>query len=343
MNESTDIYLCSSKDTVGMQLKGHVLILVGGGGHSGYAYALAQALQNKMKLSFIVPEGDTLSEKRLKKFGAVKYLIKPRGPKTSTQQFIPRLAKSFLESLGQPFHEFDVVVSSGSNFCVVPSIMAWMRGVPVVNMESPVRFTKASKTARILQNFSAVTALHWEEQKKILNGVVVGPIVPKVDIKPENKGYILVTGGTHGHKLLFKALDKSDLTNIVLQTGKIDPKPFSEKHPDWKVLDFTDKFQELLAGAEVVVTHFGLTALEAAVVHKKPVVIVLNPEWTRTVGAEDAKILANKLNAVFISESTVETVTNAITEAKNRKHPDLPSGAENLTNIILELANKKRK
>ncbi|WGM89527.1 MAG: glycosyltransferase [Candidatus Bathyarchaeum tardum] len=324
-------------------MKGHVLILVGGGGHSGYAYALAQALQNKMKLSFIVPEGDILSEKRLRKFGEVKYLIKPRGPKTSTHQFIPRLAKSFLESLGQPFQEFDVVVSSGSNFCVVPSIMAWMRGVPVVSMESPVRFTKASKTARILQNFAAVTVLHWEEQKKILKGVVVSPIVPKVEILSENKGYILVTGGTHGHKLLFKALDESNLTNIVLQTGKIDPKPFAERHPDWKVLEFTDKFQELLAGAEIVVTHFGLTALEAAVVYQKPVVIVLNPEWTRTVGAEDAKILADKLNAVFISESTVRTLTNAISEAKNKKILTLPSGAENLANIIIELANKKRK
>ncbi|MDG6221644.1 MAG: hypothetical protein IAX21_05830 [Candidatus Bathyarchaeota archaeon] len=324
-------------------MKGHVLILVGGGGHSGYAYALAQALQNKMKLSFIVPEGDILSEKRLQKFGEVKYLIKPRGPKTSTHQFIPRLAKSFLESLGQPFQEFDVVVSSGSNFCVVPSIMAWMRGVPVVSMESPVRFTKASKTARILQNFAAVTVLHWEEQKKILKGVVVGPIVPKVEILSENKGYILVTGGTHGHKLLFKALDESNLTNIVLQTGKIDPKPFAERHPEWKVLEFTDKFQELLAGAEIVVTHFGLTALEAAVVYQKPVVIVLNPEWTRTVGAEDAKILADKLNAVFISESTVKTLTNAISEAKNKKILTLPSGAENLANIIIELANKKRK
>ncbi|MCW8802079.1 MAG: glycosyltransferase [Candidatus Bathyarchaeota archaeon] len=331
------------KGNVGLQMKGQVLILVGGGGHAGYAYALAQVLHNKMNLSFIVPEGDKLSEKRLKKFGKVKFLIKPRGPKTSTQQFIPRLAKSFIESLGQPFNEFDVVVSSGSNFCVVPSIMAWMRGVPVVSMESPVRFTKASRTARILQNFAAVTALHWEEQKKILKGTVVGPIFPKVEVNPENQGYILVTGGTHGHKLLFKALDESNLTNVVLQTGKNDPKPFAERHPEWKVLDFTDKFQELIAGAEVVVTHFGLTALEAAVVYKKPVVMVLNPEWTRTVGAEDAKIFAKKLNAVFISESTVETLTNAIIEAKTKKPLNLPSGAENLAKIIVDLANNKRK
>jgi len=115
-------------------------------GHTGYAYALAQALRKKVFLSFLAPEGDALSERRLSKFGKVEFLIKPRGPKTPARQFIPRLAKAFMDSVGQPFHEFDVVVSSGSNFCVPPAIMAWMRGVPVVSMESPVRFSKPSKT-----------------------------------------------------------------------------------------------------------------------------------------------------------------------------------------------------
>jgi len=216
--------------------------------------------------------------------------------------------------------------------------MAWMRGVPVVNIESPVRFSKPSKTARILQPFSAITALHWEEQKRLLNGVVVGPIVPNLEIRPENRGYILVTGGTHGHRLLFKAMAESNLHNVVLQTGQVDPKPYVEKHPEWKVLTFTEEFQELLAGAEVVVTHFGLTALEAAVVYKKPVVIVLNPEWTRTVGAEDAERLAEKINAVFVSETNLETLLKAIDEARNRTAPTLPSGAENLAKMILELS-----
>ena len=323
-------------------MKGRILILVGGGGHSGYAYALSQVLHNRLQLSFLAPEGDTLSEKRLSKFGKVNFFIKPRGPKTPTHQFIPRLAKALVNSITEPFNEFDVVVSAGSNFSVLPAIMAWMKGVYVVNIESPVRFTKPSKTARILQHFSAITALHWEEQKKILNGVVVGPILPKREHTIENKGYILVTGGTHGHKLLFDSLADSNLKNIILQTGKVDSKPYIKKHPEWKILAFTEKFQELIAGAEIVVTHFGLTALEAAVVYKKPVVIVLNPEWTRTVGSEDAKCLAQKLNAVFISEVKQEVILNAIEEAKNRTVPALPSGAEKLANMIFELSQKGR-
>ena len=67
----------------------------------------------------------------------------------------------------------------------------------------------------------------------------------------------MVSGGTYGHKRLFDLLSKSDLTNVVLQTGRIDPAPYIEKHPEWKVITFTEQFHELLAGAELVVAHFG--------------------------------------------------------------------------------------
>ena len=313
------------------------LILVGGGGHSGYAYALSQVLHKKMKLSFLASEGDTLSKRRLSKFGKIDFLVKPRGPKTPIYRFIPRLIKAFIQSIKKPFNDFDIVISAGSNFSILPAIIAHIRGVPIVNIESPVRFTKPSKTAQILQHFSAITVLHWEEQKKLLNGVVVGPILPKRELESINQGYILVTGGTHGHKLLFDTLVKSNLHNVVLQSGSVNSKPYIFRHPEWKIIDFSEKFQDLIAGAEVVLTHFGLTALEAAVVYQKPVVIVLNPDWTRTVGAEDAECLAKKLNAVFVSEIKLEIILNALEEAKSRTVPILASGAENLAKMILAL------
>jgi len=324
-------------------MQGRVLILAGGGGHTGYAYALAQTLHDKVSLSFLVPKGDTLSERRLSRFGKVDFLIKPRGPKTPVPVFAVRLAKAFMDSIGQPYHKFDVVVSTGSNFCVFPAIMAWIRGVPVVNIESEVRFTKATKTARALQLFSAITALWWEEQKRLLRGVVVGPILPKPTVEPRNRGYILVTGGTYGHKLLFDALAESNLRNVVLQTGKVDPAPYKKRHPEWKVITITSRFDELLAGAELVVSQFGFTVLEAAVVYGKPVVVVPNPEFTtidRSGGVEDARYLATKINAVMVSEIRTETLLDAIKEARKKKVPTLPNGAEKLANMILELLRK---
>jgi UDP-N-acetylglucosamine:LPS N-acetylglucosamine transferase len=316
------------------------MILAGGGGHTGYGYALAQRLYGRAALHFLVPEGDVLSQKRLSKFGAVDFLLKPRGAKTPTSEFLPRLAKAFAESIKKISYDYDVEVSTGSNFCIPPALFAWMKGVPLVNIESSVRFTKASKTALILQPFSAITALHWEEQKRLLKkGVVFGPLLPEQEIKPWNGGYILVTGGTLGHKLLFDVLAESDLENVVLQTGKVNPEPYRKRHPEWKVIEYSTKFYELVAGADVVVTHFGSTILEA-LVYKKPIVIVPNPEWTRTAGIEDAVYFAKKVNAPLISKINLETLLNAIDETRRREVPVLLDGAKNLADEIIKLSKK---
>ena len=320
-------------------MQGQALILAGGGGHTGYAYALAQALHGKVPMTFLVPEGDQLSERKLQKFGSVRFLIKARGPTTPTHEFAYRLAKAFVDSAAQTSSIFDVVVSTGSNFCIPSAITAWIRGIPIINIESSVRFTKASKTVRLLQPLSKMTALQWEEQKKLLDGVVVGPLLPKPEVDPWNGGYVLVTGGTYGHRILFDTLAKTDLHNVVLQTGRVDPKPYIEKHPEWKVITLTERFHELVAGAELVVTHFGSTVLEATV-YRKPIVLVPNPEWTRTAGMEDAEYLAKKVNAVLIHIINLEMLLNALDEAKKRTVPMLPRGAENLANRIIGLLQK---
>jgi len=316
----------------------NVLILAGGGGHTGYGYALAQNLYGRANLTFLAPEGDTLSHKRLSKFGEVYPLIKPRGPKTPHHEFIPRLIRAFPEASKHISGDYDVVVSTGSNFCIPPSILAWLRGIPVVNIESSVRFIKPSKTAFLLQPISALTALQWEEQKNILRGVVVGPLIPKPEVEPRNEGYILVTGGTEGHRLLFNVIARSNLKNVVMQTGKVNPEPYRRIHPEWKIIDYSTEFHKLIAGADVIVTHFGMTVLEA-LVYRKPTVIVPNPEWTRAATPEDAKHYARKVNAVIITEITLEKILNAIEEAKEKDQPKLPDGAKNLANIILREIN----
>ena len=316
-------------------MRKNVLILAAGGGHTGYAYALAEELHRKASLSFLVPHGDSLSAKRLNKFGQVKFLLKAREPKTPNHVFVVRFVKAFLESFKLDFRQFDVVVSAGSNFCIPPVIVAWIRGVPIVNIESPARFVKPSKSARVLQHFSKLTALHWEEQTNLLKGVVVGPILPKPKVEPGNKGYILVSGGTYGHKRLFDTMAESSLHNIVLQTGKVNPTPYITSHPEWTVLTVTERFHEIIANAEVIVTQFGFTVLEA-LIYKKPVVVVLNPEWTRGASAEDAKQLAKKIKAVIVSEITVETLLKAIQEARKQEIPVFKNGAKNLANLILK-------
>ena len=320
-----------------MEKEKHVLILAGGGGHTGFAYALAQRLQNKAIMTFMIPEGDTLSRKRLCKFGKIVNLTKPRGAKTAAILFASNMMKAFWSSIRKVKIDFDVVVSTGSNFCIPPALIAFLKRIPVINLESEGRFIGASKTARFLNSFSTLTVLQWHEQKSFLKGTVVGPLFPKPEIAPRNEGYILVTGGTLGYKRLFDVLNDSNLKNVVLQTGKVNPEPFIKRHPEWTVIQFSLKFNELIAGAEVIVTHQGSTPLEAAA-YKKPSVIVPNPELKRTFPRRDSEIFAKKVGATILSELTLENLVDAIEIAKKKQVPELKDGAKVLADLILNLA-----
>lgn len=126
-------------------MNGSVLLLAGGGGHTGYAVALAEELKSQVELRFLAPEDDLLSIARLQIYGKVETLVKPRHPRTPIYRFLPRLAKSFIQSMKRIPKNCRCVVSTGSNFCIPPALISWLRGIPVINIESADRFVKPSR------------------------------------------------------------------------------------------------------------------------------------------------------------------------------------------------------
>jgi UDP-N-acetylglucosamine--N-acetylmuramyl-(pentapeptide) pyrophosphoryl-undecaprenol N-acetylglucosamine transferase len=127
-----------------------------------------------------------------------------------------------------------------------------------------------------------------------------------------------------------------EINNVIMQIGPLDPENYIKKKPHWKILQYSNNFQELIAGASLVITHFGATVLES-LAYNKPTLIVPNPEWTRTVGKEDAELLAKKINSICISDINKSSFENAIQEIKTRKIPKFPDGAEKLAQMILEI------
>ena len=315
----------------------NVLITASGGGHTGYAVAIAQRLKGKANITFVVPESDEWSAAKVRRYGDIIYVKKARGPKDPLWRSIPGLMKALLESI-QRIGKVDVIIATGSNHCVPPSIIAKLKGAKLIAIESSVRFTKPSLSIKTLTPIADLIALQWPEQKRLHpKGVVVGPIYELPEYKPWNGDYILVTGGTYGHKLLFDTISKLNLDKVVMQTGRINPEPYKRKHPNWIVFNYDPDFGKWLAGAKVVITHFGKTAIDAVLSYRKPTIIVLNPEWKYTVGEKDAEILASKLNALLIRNITFNNLEKAIHSAIKITLPNYENGAENLTKFILSI------
>lgn len=314
-------------------------ITASGGGHTGYAVSIAQRLKGRAEMAFFVPEGDSWTASKVERYGPVIEIRKPRGPNEGFGKLLLGMSRAALQSLFR-VRGIDVLVSSGSNHSVAPALAAWARRIPVVNIESSVRFTRPSSTAKHLARFSKITALQWEEQLKILpTGRVFGPLYELPEHEARDDGYVLVTAGTYGFRRLFDAVAGLDLDKVVLQTGRVDPREYVSRRPGWIVFDYDPEFSRWIARASLVISHLGKTVIDAALTYRKPVMVVPNPEWRLTAGAEDAKILAEKLGICYQEDLSPEALREAIDRCRRRRPREHPDGSARLAEAVLDLAS----
>jgi UDP-N-acetylglucosamine:LPS N-acetylglucosamine transferase len=314
-----------------------VVVTASGGGHTGNAVALAQYLYRDVDILFIIPKGDEWTRSKVEKYGGVVEVSKPRGPSDGIDKLIYGIPYALKECLDKIPSESSVFVSSGSNHSVAPAIVAKFKGLRIYNIESSARFIMPSLTSRWLSPISDVTVLQWEEQKCFNpRGKVYGPFYEMPEYEIRDDGYILVTGGTYGHKLLFDTISEMDIDNIVMQTGRIDPRPYIKKHPEWEVFQFRPDFNKYVAHASVVISHFGKTVIDAALTYGKPTVIVPNPYIRIGATVADSRILARKINAVLVSSISENSLLGAIDKAMSRRPPRYPNGAKLLAEEIID-------
>jgi len=311
-----------------------VLILAGGGGHTGYGIILAEQLHGKVDLHFLAPSNDPLSRQLAEQYGTVDDLIKPRHPTTNFILFFFRFIYAFFQAISKVNRSYSCVVSTGSNFCIPPSIIAWIKGIPIISIESADKLTSPSKTAKYLQIIAKLTVLQWEEQTKFLKGDVLGPFFSQHKKEPKNDGYILITGGTYGYKELLNASIDLPYESVVLQVGPIDPGIYQDKRPKWYIFANIPDFKKYIYRSDVVITPPGATAMEAYSLEKS-IVIITYPDWSKAGSTTDAKLFAKKLNAPFIQTITTDNLETAIHETKQRTRVELKSGAILLADYIL--------
>ncbi len=279
--------------------------------------------------------GDSWSRGRLEGLGRVYETGGGRGPGDPVWR-AASLARGFYDSLKIP--RVDVVVSTGHNHSIPPALTAFLRGARLVLVEDVYRVSRGSRAVRLLSPLASVVALHWREQKSLYRrGLVVGPIYEPPKYEPWDGGYILVSTGTHGYKRLFDILTGlRGEWRLVYQTGRVDPDPY--RRLGIEAFRFDPDIERWIAGARLVITHIGVTAVNAALAYRKPVVIVYNPEWSLAAPPQDAKIVADKIGAVFMHRLDYSSISDVIGQAVDAKPVNLRNGAARLAQVIDKIA-----
>ncbi len=291
-----------------------VLIIASGGGHSGFARAIAQFMP--FKVDFVVPPGDQFTLEMVRPYAErIYFVVKGREPGEPLWKLFWAIPEAVEESARIP--KYDVVIATGSNHSIFPSAVQRIKGAKVYAVESQDRILTRGKAVSIISSFAEGVFLHWEEQRRLYGkkGIVVGPIVEKPRYEPRDEGYVLVTTGSMGFPRLYKALAEAGVENAVVQTGRVDPKLVSSLNPKWRVFQFDPDIERWISGASVVITHQGKTAMESVVMYGKPTIIVFNRDWRAATTFEDARAYAEVLGATFLDDPSTWESPRVLKEA----------------------------
>jgi len=316
-----------------------VLLTAGGGGHTGYAAALAEVLKPKASLMFLIDEYDSLSRARLAPLGEIVTVSKPRQPGTPLWRFIYRFILCSLQSLWiWVKHRPNVVVSTGSNIAIPICIVGKALGSKIVSVEDSVRLFSPSKTSKYLDLISDVTLLQWREQLEFHSkkGRYVGVLLPSVAPSTRD-GRIIISPGSFGFKELYDVAARTNLKDVTMTIGDLDVEQYSK--PGWIVVKKLVGLDEVLASARVVVTHLGYTIWEA-VNYGVPVVVVPNPKWKKSAVSEVERVsvfLQEKGYGLYLpaEELTPERLEDAVRCAEKMSVSQIERGTENVARIIL--------
>jgi UDP-N-acetylglucosamine:LPS N-acetylglucosamine transferase len=318
-------------------LKG--LVIAGYGGHAGYAFAMAYELARRgVELDVLLPKGYEHLSSKFTGLGRTRYAVLPRKPLEPFYRGIHRWLLAFSSTLRLVKENYDFVFAAGSNFSIPASTwLKTLRNIPVYVVEDVNRFSRPAKAVGLLHMLGARVLLHWREQRELYrDGVVVGPLYEPVLSKPSDMGYLLVTLGTLGSKEVFEAVTNLNYKIAVVQTGDIDPRAYAVRRPDWVFFKYVDDFHRWIAGASIVVTHPGTTAVTARLAYGKPVVLVYTKRHSPLYPKKDVEMLAKMLKAAFIDEVTPENLEAAIQEAMRLEKPVYENGARNASDLILK-------
>ncbi|BCU66985.1 polysaccharide biosynthesis protein [Sulfolobales archaeon HS-7] len=273
-----------------------LLIIASGGGHTGFARAIAQYLP--FKADFVIPCNDSTSKKMIEPYAdKLVCVTKLRMPNESSLVMIPRTFTALSQSIS--LDSYQTVVSTGSNHSLLPSLVARIRGSEIFVIESQDRFLTRGKTVYLLSRVSKEVLLHWKEQESLYpsKGVHVGPIVERPKYQPRDQGYYLITTGSMGFPRLVRRALRLNYDFVIQDATDLEE---LKGHPNY--FKFDPDLEKWIANATAVITHQGKTAMEAVVMYRKPTLVVYNKDWKSATTFRDSMKYAEVLGAGFLPD-----------------------------------------
>ncbi|WP_238529051.1 glycosyltransferase [Thermogladius calderae] len=324
-------------------------IVASGGGHTSFAVALVERLldlEPGLKVEVVAPTNDTYTLRRLasRLRGSgigVSTLPKPLYPQERLYRVLARAPRALVKASALA-RDIDALICTGSNHSVPPSLVALARWVPVFCVEDPYRVFEKSRSARLLHMLGAYALLQWEEQLRLYRSrsFYVGLIYEKPVYTPERGGYVLVTTGTMGHRLLFRTIARGGLKGyrLVIQAGKYWAGYLKRRLPGSVVFDYDPDIDKWIAGADLVITHQGVAAIQASQAYGKPVVIAYNPDIPLAGGREGAEFVARKLNLGYLTPDPDDPsqLDRVVEETLSKRPATFGDGAAKASKVILD-------
>ena len=325
-----------------------ILLTASGGGHTGFAVAVASYIPEDVGIVFTVGSGDTFSWAKIAALGrenvSVVELPYGRKPWGSLVGAVPRLSSAFLLSLAR-LPKVSSALCTGHNNCVPPCIASRLRGTPLVSLEDVYRLYSRSRSISLLSRFSRYVALHWQEQENLYprKGLVVGPVYEPPRYESRDDGFILVTAGSFGYEELFDVfadlvVDGLISERVILQTGHVPPEKYKEK--GLEAFSFDPDIDKYISRARIVVTHQGMTAINSALGYGKPTVIVYNPAWRLAATAQEVERVARIVGIEFVPGPYRDRLLDALRRASPPDRDRFEVGAMRLARLLLDLATR---
>ena len=144
-------------------MKPHVLMLLGGGGHTTEMVSLLGKLGDACSYTFVLPRGAAVPPE-LRQRGSVRRVLQPRTKRSGRFVALLRTSIATLESLWVLVRvRPQAIVSSGPGIAVPMTLLAPLVGARTIFIETASRVTSLSMTGRILRPRVDLFFVQWPE------------------------------------------------------------------------------------------------------------------------------------------------------------------------------------